>query len=101
MAAHIAPILTALQDKKIYLQLVSALGRKLVEVIVGRIISERSLVDKGQLVHNIIMLNYEQVVAPWIASHFHALRVFGNEAVHAKNGNCRSPAAQRWAGSAK
>ncbi|ORJ60309.1 hypothetical protein B5V00_08645 [Geothermobacter hydrogeniphilus] len=85
MAAHIAPILTALQDKKIYLQLVSTLGRKLVEVIVGRIISERSLVNKGQLVHNITMLNYEQVVAPWITSHFHALRVFGNEAVHAKN----------------
>ncbi|PNU19691.1 hypothetical protein C2E25_11350 [Geothermobacter hydrogeniphilus] len=85
MAAHIAPLLTALQDKKIYLQLVSTLGRKLVETMVRELISERSLEDKGLLVHNITMLNYEQVVAPWIASHFHALRVFGNEAVHAKN----------------
>jgi hypothetical protein len=79
------PLANTLSEKQICLQQVSTIGRKLVEVIVDQLITERKLESKGTLVNNITMLNYEQVIAPWIASHFHALRVFGNETVHAKS----------------
>lgn len=81
----VSPIIQALQGAQICLQLVSTFSRKLVEEIVNQLILEKKLIDRGSLVNNITMLNYEQVVAPWIASHFHALRVFGNETVHAKS----------------
>jgi len=80
----IKPIEGALQEKQICLQLVSTFSRKLVEYIVDQLMREKTLGSRGSLVNNITMLNYEQVVAPWIASHFHALRVFGNETVHVK-----------------
>lgn len=80
----VKPIKDALKGKQICLQLVSAFSRRLVESIVSAILAERRIESRGSLVQDIQTLGYRQVVAPWIISHFHALRVFGNETLHAK-----------------
>lgn len=84
LADIIKPIQGALATKDIYLQQVAAFGRTLVEKIVFTILHERNLEVKGILAQNIQALGYQQVVAPWMVNHMHALRVFGNETLHAK-----------------
>ena len=86
MADLVKPIRSALAEKQICLQLICAFSRRLTEKIVNDILEERKLEKRGILAADIQTLAYKQVVAPWIVSHFHALRVFGNETIHAKPG---------------
>ena len=81
----ITPLESALKADTICLQLVAAFGRSLVERIVSKILLVRKIPSKNNLQQNISTLAYQEVVAPWMASHFHSLRVFGNEILHGKD----------------
>jgi hypothetical protein len=83
----------ALKAEKICLQQVSAFSRALVERIVDKILNEREIVSKNNLQQDTMTLTYNQIVAPWIATHFHSLRVFGNETLHKKTAVSYKPTA--------
>lgn len=74
----------ALKVGTICLQQVSAFSRVLVERIVDKILKERGIASKHNLQQDIMTLTYNEIVAPWITTHFHSLRVFGNETLHKK-----------------
>lgn len=58
-------------------------GRLLVEAIVSQLCSQHNIMVKDKrLYHRIEAVSKQKIVAPWIISHFHSLRAFGNEGAH-------------------
>ena len=80
----VEPIENSLRSEPICLQQTAAFGRSLVELIVKRICFSRHIGKKGSLYDNIEKLRNNNIVAPWMISHFHSLRILGNETVHVK-----------------
>jgi hypothetical protein len=68
----------------------AALARRLVEAIVQNIARERGVKPDAELIKKIDALT-SHGVSPWMVSYMHLLRVFGNEAVHAKPQESRHP----------
>lgn len=87
------PLENVLRADRINLQLAAAFGRKLAETVVRAICLERSLAWEGVFFNDIEALRKHRVVAPWMISHLHSLRVFGNETVHVKGAVSYRPAA--------
>ena len=79
---------TALREvlarREIVLQQVAAFSRVFVEKILMKIQLEHQIERRPDLASNIQTLGYKtnQIVAPWVVNHMHALRVFGNESLH-------------------
>jgi O-acetyl-ADP-ribose deacetylase (regulator of RNase III) len=81
----IVPLEHGLVADPLCLQQIAIFGRALAERIVQCVCSHQKLDCKGPLIADIELLRKHDVVAPWIISHLHSLRIFGNETVHAKS----------------
>ncbi|MFZ2955888.1 MAG: hypothetical protein WA705_03195 [Candidatus Ozemobacteraceae bacterium] len=57
-------------------------GRKLTELIVDDLIQRWELKKSSDLCKNIEVLAASKLVAPWMCSYMHSLRIFGNAVVH-------------------
>lgn len=79
-------IVSRLRAKKISLQMLALEARRLTERIVQIICSRLGFSVDKSLEGNINRIAKSQKVAPWIASHFHTLRILGNERAHVKEG---------------
>ena len=75
----------AIKSDNVNLQLVSIFSRSLIEAIVQEICINKSIVWRGNLLNDIEALKSAAIIAPWMISHFHTLRILGNASVHVKN----------------
>ena len=80
----VEPIENSLRSEPICLQQTAAFARSLVELIVKKICFSRHIGKNSSLYGNIEKLRNNNIVAPWMISHFHSLRILGNETVHFK-----------------
>jgi hypothetical protein len=71
-----------LQGEDVSIQRLATFGRILIEQIVREIVASEGLSWNGNLFDGITDLGRHKKIAPWIISHFHTLRVLGNETVH-------------------
>ncbi len=71
-----------LQSDEVSIQRLATFGRILIEQIVREIVLSEGLSWNGNLFEGISQLTKHKKIAPWIISHFHTLRVLGNETVH-------------------
>ena len=67
---------------EVSIQRLATFSRVLVEQMVKKMVTRYGLSWKGNLWEGITSLARANIVAPWIISHFHTLRVLGNESVH-------------------
>jgi hypothetical protein len=82
-------VLVHIQDElktpgSIYPQRVAVEGRRMVEYVVHTLAANLGAPWKGSMLEDIEALRKTDLVAPWIISYLHSLRVFGNEGVHFK-----------------
>jgi hypothetical protein len=75
----------SIKSDNVNLQLVSIFSRTLIEAIVQEICINKSIVWRGNLLNDIEALKSAAIIAPWMISHFHSLRILGNASVHVKN----------------
>ena len=71
-----------LQSDEVNIQRLVTFGRILIEQIVRELVISQRLSWNGNLFEGISELGRHRKIAPWIISHFHTLRVLGNETVH-------------------
>ena len=71
-----------LQSDEISIQRLATFGRILIEQIVRELVLSQELSWNGNLFEGISELGRHRKIAPWIISHFHTLRILGNETVH-------------------
>jgi len=79
----LGPIRDALEKDALRIQVLATFGRSVVERIVNSICEKNGLPLKRHLATDIGTLQKAKLVAPWIITHFHTLRVHGNVTVHA------------------
>ena len=85
-------IIRELQDDEVSIQRLATFGRILTEKMVREITVSEGLPWKGNLYEGIYELGRHRRIAPWIISHFHTLRVLGNETVHGNQSEDYVPA---------
>lgn len=86
LAGAIIPLQQALvKTDSICIENVCVFGRKLCELISSELIRRHKLKLGAMLLNNIETLRQAKVVAPWICSYLHSLRIFGNETVHTRS----------------
>jgi len=86
LAGAIVPLQQSLEKtENICIQSVCIFGRKLCELLASAFIVKSNLKLSGDLCSNIERLGKNKIVAPWICSYMHSLRIFGNETVHGKS----------------
>ena len=79
----VGPLRQALsRTENICIENVCVFGRKLCELLCSYLIRAHDLRESAILLKNIETLRESGVVAPWICSYMHSLRIFGNETVH-------------------
>jgi hypothetical protein len=71
-----------LKHDEVSLQRLATFGRILVEQMAMQISIKAGLTWTGNLWEGITELGRRKIIAPWIVSHFHTLRVLGNELMH-------------------
>jgi len=71
---------------KLCVQTIATFGRKLAETVTEQLCLFHGLPLKRDLLMNIEAIRLAKVVADWIPSYLHTLRVFGNEGVHSLAG---------------
>jgi hypothetical protein len=77
------PLRTAIAvPENICVQTVATFGRKLAEAVTEQLCRSQGLPLKRELMMNIEAVRCNKLVAEWICSYLHSLRVFGNEGVH-------------------
>jgi len=72
-----------LRTGEVSIQRLATFSRVLTEQMIKEIVVTHGLSWTGNLWEGITGLARHDIVAPWIISHFHTLRVLGNETVHA------------------
>ena len=77
----------ALSDpERLSVQTVATFGRKLAEAVTEELCCVLGIAVQRELINNIEAVRRGSVVADWIVSYLHSLRVFGNEGVHSLAG---------------
>ena len=71
-----------LRGDEVSIRRLATFGRILTEQMVREITLSEGLSWNGNLFEGISELGKHRRIAPWIISHFHTLRVLGNESVH-------------------
>lgn len=69
-------------DGQLAVHTVCTFGRKLAEEMAGAMLRARAMKVHREFNNNIEALQKAGVIAPWVASYMHGLRVLGNESVH-------------------
>jgi hypothetical protein len=84
LARSVSALRSALSrtDGQLAIHTVCAFGRALVEEMVGELQRRRGAKAHHELFRNIEALREAGVIAPWVASYMHGLRVLGNESIH-------------------
>lgn len=67
---------------RLCVQTIATFGRKLSEVVTEQVCRDLNLPLGRDLLTNIEAVRNSKMLAAWIASYLHSLRVFGNEGVH-------------------
>lgn len=80
----IDPLFNSLNSQDPCVENVCVNGRKFAEMIVSELLCDNGLKEEKELMNNIEKLGREKIIAPWICSYMHGLRIFGNEMVHSK-----------------
>ena len=70
------------QPDRLCVQTIAAFGRKLAEQMTEQLCRDLDLPIARDLMTNIEAVRNSKMLASWIASYLHSLRVFGNEGVH-------------------
>ncbi len=81
LTGALEPRRQSLEAKPVCLQQVAAFARVLIERIVQAVATGSGIAWKGSLLEDIETVRREGIVAPWMISHFHSLRILGNETV--------------------
>jgi len=84
VAADSDRVCDELRRSTVSIQRVASVGRVLAETIVRQILEGSGLAWSGSFNDGIYTLRKREMVAPWIISHLHTLRVIGNESVHSQ-----------------
>jgi hypothetical protein len=78
-----APLRKAVADPdRLCVQTIATFGRKLAELITEQLCRDLDLPIARDLLTNIETVRNSNMLAGWISSYLHSLRVFGNEGVH-------------------
>ncbi len=79
----VKPLLEALQKKEhVCIENICVFGRTLCELMALALLKQHDLKVHPMLMNNIETLRQSKIIAPWICSYMHSLRIFGNETVH-------------------
>ncbi|REJ74415.1 MAG: DUF4145 domain-containing protein [Planctomycetota bacterium] len=70
------------QPDRLCVQTIAAFGRKLAELTTEQLCRDLDLPIARDLMTNIEAVRNSRMLASWISSYLHSLRVFGNEGVH-------------------
>lgn len=80
------PLLQSLEKAdNVCIENICVFGRKLCELLASDLLTRNDLKSSPILINNIETLREAKVVAPWICSYMHSLRIFGNETVHTRS----------------
>ena len=79
---HSVGITRELRGDEVSIRRLATFGRILTEQMVREITLSEGLSWNGNLFEGISELGRHRKIAPWIISHFHTLRILGNETVH-------------------
>ena len=80
------PLLHALEkNENVCIENICVFGRKLCELMCLELLKKHDLNIHPMLMNNIETLQQSKIIAPWISSYMHSLRIFGNETVHMKD----------------
>lgn len=85
-------IIAALERRPMYLQQVAAAGRLAAEHVVRGLRVDAALTKEQTLFDGLAELRQLGRIAPWVTNYLDALRVFGNEELHARSGVKYRPA---------
>jgi hypothetical protein len=82
----VKPLFDALSVKdKINVELICTFSRTLCEIVVREIQLKHNIKFSGDLLNSIEKLRSENIIAPWISSYMHGIRILGNKSVHPMN----------------
>ena len=85
-SSAIVPLQQALsKPDSICIENICVFGRKLCELLSLHLVERHNLKLSPILLNNIETLRESKIVAPWICSYMHSLRIFGNETVHTRS----------------